>query len=76
MQQLVDRGTQLHFIYTGGMDYYNYAEQFYEMLPGVHWKGTESSTYFPEMDHVAMLCEDRQKLVEHICDKSLEMATR
>jgi hypothetical protein len=74
LQQLVDRGTQLHFIYTGGTYYYNYAKQFYDMLPGVNWKGTESSQYFPQMDHVVSLCEDRRLLVGHIADKALQMA--
>ncbi len=72
-QQLVDRGTQLHFIYTGGTDYYNYAQQFYDMLPGVNWKNTESTTFFPHMDHVVLLCEDRQELVDHIAEKTKQI---
>jgi len=73
LQQLVDRNTQLYFIYTGGTDYYNYAEQFYEMLPDVNWKGTESTRYFSHMDHVILLCEDRQELVGDITNKTLNM---
>ena len=72
-QQLVDRGTQLHFIYTGGTEYYNYAKQFYEMLPEVNWKNTESTVFFPHMDHVVLLCEDRQELVDHVADKTMRM---
>ena len=31
-QQLVDRGVQMHFTYTGGIaDYYNYEQQFFEI---------------------------------------------
>lgn len=75
LQQLVDRNTQLHFIYTGGTYYYNYTKQFYAMLPKVDWKGTESTLYFPHMDHIATLCEDRQQLVDHITDKTLDMIT-
>lgn len=74
LQQLVDRGTQLHFIYTGGTDYYNYAEQVYDMLPNIKWKGTESTRYFPHMDHVILLCEDRKELVKDITTKTLNMA--
>ena len=73
LQQLIDRDTQLHFIYTGGTYYYNYARQFYDMLPKVNWKGTESTRYFPQMDHVVMLCEDRKLLVEHIAEKTAKM---
>ncbi|HIO97243.1 MAG TPA: lipase [Leucothrix sp.] len=72
-QQLVDRGTQLHFIYTGGMDGYNYAQQFYEMLPNVKWKGTESTQFFPHSDHVGILCEDRDEIVADITQTSLKM---
>ena len=46
LQQLVDNDVQLHFIYTGGTDYYNYARQFYDMLPQMKWRGTESTRYF------------------------------
>ena len=74
LQQLVDSDVQLHFIYTGGTDYYNYAEQFYEMLPGMKWRGTESTTYFAEMDHVVMLCEDRKKMIKHISQKVTSMS--
>jgi hypothetical protein len=76
LQQLIDRNTQLHFIYTGGTYYYNYARQFYDMLPDVNWKGTESTEFFPHMDHVVTLCEDRKQLVDHVTAKALEMASR
>ncbi len=75
LQHLVDRGTQLHFIYTGGTDDYNYANQFYDMLPDVKWKGTESTQFFSHMDHVATLCEDRQELIEHVTEKVLGMVS-
>lgn len=73
LQTLVDRDTKLHFIYTGGANYYNYERQFYDMLPGINWKGSESTCYFPYMDHVVMLCEDRKQLVEHVVEKTLEV---
>lgn len=68
-QQLIDQGTHLHFIYTGGSGYYNYQTQFYDMLPGVQWNNTESTQYFPHMDHVVLLCEDRQELATHVVEK-------
>ena len=71
IQQLVDKGVQLHFIYTGGTHYYNYAQQFYDMLPEMQWRGTESVQYFAQMDHVIMLCEDRELLLKHVVEKVL-----
>ena len=71
LQQLVDKDVKLHFIYTGGTNYYNYAQQFYDMLPNMKWRGTESTQYFSEMDHVVMLCEDRERLVSHVTEKTL-----
>ncbi len=75
LQQLLDRGTSLHFIYTGGTDDYNYARQFYDMLPAVDWKGADSTQFFPHMDHVATLCEDRQELISHVTEKALQMVS-
>jgi hypothetical protein len=75
LQKLVDRGTRLHFIYTGGTDDYNYAQQFYDMLPDVNWKGTESTQFFPHMDHVVTLCEDRKEIVDHVTKKVQEMVS-
>jgi len=74
LQQLVDNDVQLHFVYTGGAEYYNYASQFYEMLPDMKWRGTESTEYFAQMDHVVMLCEDRKLLVNHVLQKTLSMS--
>ena len=76
LQQLVDRGTRLHFIYTGGTDDYNYTQQLYDMLPDVNWKGMESIRYFPHMDHVVTLCEDRLELIDHITQKVIQMVFR
>lgn len=73
LQVLIDRNTQLHFIYTGGTLYYNYAKQFYDMLPNVRWNGNESTVYFSHLDHIATLCEDRELLVDHITEKTQQM---
>ena len=74
LQTLVDRGVQMHFVYTGGIaDYYNYEDQFFEMLPGVDFRNSISTIFFPQMDHVALLCEDREALVAHVTQKIIEM---
>ncbi|WDQ18673.1 alpha/beta fold hydrolase [Rhodopirellula sp. P2] len=74
-QRLVDQGCRLHLIYTGGVsDTYNYAEQFFDMLPGVRWKNLATVDYFPQLDHVAILCEDRQKIVNRVAERIVDFA--
>ena len=64
---LVDRRVLMHFIFTGGIqDYYNYEGQFWDMLPDVQWHGRATTSYYSDMDHVGLLCEDREKLVDEI----------
>ncbi|PHQ36004.1 alpha/beta fold hydrolase [Rhodopirellula bahusiensis] len=74
-QRLVDQGCRLHLIYTGGVsEIYNYAEQFFDMLPGVRWKDHATVDFYPEMDHVAILCEDRKKLVDRVTERVVDFA--
>ncbi len=69
LQSLADRGVRLHFIYTGGVDeYYNHADQFATMFPALKHNAHVSSVYFPAMDHVAFLVQDRAALVGHIAE--------
>jgi hypothetical protein len=52
--------------YTGGAkDYYNYPEQFVEMFHDVAISATVEHCFYPDMDHVALLKEDRQFLLSH-----------
>lgn len=75
-QSLVDQGCRLHFLYTGGMsETVNYAEQLFDALPSVDWKGMASVEYFGEMDHVAILSEDRKKVVGHVSDQMVSMVS-
>ena len=68
-RQLVDRGVRFHFAYTGGItEYYNYEQQFFDMFSDVDWRGQATTSYFSQMDHVGMLCEDRERLVADIND--------
>lgn len=69
LQRLADRGTRMHFIYTGGVaEYYNYADQFNDMFPELRGRAEISTNYFASMDHVAYLCEDRDALSAHITE--------
>ncbi len=74
-QTLVNRGVHMHFIYTSGVgDYYNYEQQLFDMFSDVNWNGLATTTFFPRMDHVAMLCEDRKELVHDISRRIIEIA--
>lgn len=67
LQSLVDRGVKLRFIYTGGVaHYFNHERQFEQMFHDVEFRGNVTCKYFPKMDHVAILCEDRELLLEDI----------
>lgn len=69
LERLADRGTQMHFVYTGGVaEYYNHANQFDDMFPGLRGRREITTRYFETMDHVAYLCEDRDALASHITD--------
>ena len=73
LQQLVDRGVKLNFVYTGGVHwYYNYENQFNEMFSDVDMKDQVSSVFYPNMDHVAFLCEDRKQLLDGLVDWTKE----
>jgi hypothetical protein len=74
LMALANRSVQLHFIYTSGVgDYYNHAGQFQAMFPSLSKAPEITHCFFPDMDHVAFLCEDRAKLVRHISNKVSEM---
>ena len=67
LRRLIERDVKLHLIYTGGVgEYYNYAEQYQDMFSDVRFDGNVSSAFFSEMDHVAMLREDRDRLIAEI----------
>jgi hypothetical protein len=69
LQRLADRGTKVHFIYTGGVaHYYNHAGQFNDMFPELKHRPEITTEYFEQMDHVAYLCEDRESVAGHIVD--------
>ncbi|MEM9588381.1 MAG: lipase [Planctomycetota bacterium] len=76
LDQLSQRGVQLHFVYTGGVhDYFNHASQFRGMFPELCDDTRITSHFFPRMDHVASLCEDRLRLIEHVTGRITHMAS-
>ncbi|MEM9644378.1 MAG: alpha/beta hydrolase [Planctomycetota bacterium] len=76
-QELVDKGVRMHFIYTGGVaEYYNHADQFWDMFSDVDWRQCATTTFFSKMDHVAMLAADRQELESDVIHAIQEMTSR
>ncbi|MCE3014680.1 MAG: lipase [Pirellula sp.] len=73
---LIGRGMRLQFVYTGGViDYYSYADQFFDMFPRVVNRSEIAVVYQPRWDHVAMLQEDRTELLQAVVswfDKTAE----
>ncbi|MBC7659323.1 MAG: acyltransferase domain-containing protein [Chitinophagaceae bacterium] len=66
-QSLVDRGIDLHLIYTGGFTpFYSYREQFFDMLPGLAKVEKIEVHYWKDVDHLFMLHEDRIRYIERL----------
>jgi pimeloyl-ACP methyl ester carboxylesterase len=66
LRHFIDREMSILACYTGGAkDYYNYPEQFAEMFHDVALSFTVEHCFYPDMDHVALLKEDRQLLLNH-----------
>lgn len=67
LRRFIDRQMSILACYTGGAkDYYNYPEQFVEMFHDVAIAATVEHCFYPNMDHVALLKEDRQFLLSHV----------
>ena len=69
IQSLVDRGTQLLYFYTGGVeDYYNYAGQFFDMFKGLDPRGKIEVEYYPNADHTYTFAEDRERTFARVVE--------
>ncbi len=69
VQSLVDRGAQLLYIYTGGVEkYYNYTGQFYDMFPGLKSRGLIDVEHYPNADHTYSFLEDRERMFARVID--------
>lgn len=70
LEQLASRQVQCHFVYTGGVgEYFNHARQFAAMFPELENNPYVSSQFFEQMDHVAILAEDRHQMVDHVINR-------
>lgn len=67
LQAIVDRGTEVLAIYTGGVhDYFNHASQFDEMFPKLNDRDCVTVKHYPHWDHVLYLTEDRLALIDEV----------
>jgi hypothetical protein len=68
LSQLVQRGVELIFIYSGGVPvYYNYRNQFKDMFKPVDFRGKLKLEYFKHANHTYTVLEQREKLFKCIC---------
>ncbi|MDA9003957.1 hypothetical protein N9J26_00540 [bacterium] len=65
LNNLVQRKVRVHYIYTGGVvGYFNYQQQFYRMFPKLEPSQYIQVSYYPELDHTAIIEKDRNKLID------------
>lgn len=66
-QHLLKRGTKMLLLYTGGVsEYFNGQRQLGEMFPSLKPNGDIQCHYFPHLDHVTKLVEDRAIVIDLI----------
>ena len=67
LQHFMERGVRILACYTGGSgELINYKSQFQEMFPNVRFTSNVEYEFYPEMDHVTLLKEDRKKMLERL----------
>lgn len=74
IQNLIDRGVNLLYVYSGGVkyDYYNYYGQFKAMFRSIDFQGRVETVYFDKAEHTYPSIEDRNKLMTAVCRWMLE----
>jgi hypothetical protein len=67
LKALVARGVKIHFVYTGGVrESFNHPRQLNAMFKGIDFKGLVTLDYFPHIEHLQALQEERLALIEAI----------
>ncbi len=67
LRRLIARGVHMRFLYTGGAsDDFNHLGQFARMFHDVEREEFVSCAHLPNVDHVAMLHEDRQAVIQDL----------
>jgi hypothetical protein len=75
LKQLVGRGVNLLYIYSGGVEseYYNYHGQFRAMFRSIDFQGKLRLEYFKEAAHTYNRMADRNRLLKCICEWLLDL---
>lgn len=68
IEQMVDRGVRLLFVYTGGWSSFVDPLQFDEMFPALRHREQISVLYYPHADHSYLALEDRAAMLRHVGD--------
>jgi len=67
LSSLCRHNTKMRFLYTGGVaDYYNYSGQFKDMFGNSDLARKISWRYFPQADHLFMLAEHRNQMIDDV----------
>ena len=72
LQQLVDRGVRLFFIYSGAYSLYYYSGQFHDCFKEVRFGDRLTFLYNEKADHTYNLGRDRRILIHSVLDWVLE----
>jgi hypothetical protein len=65
LHEVVERGTQLMMVFTGGVNHvYNYEGQLYDLLPGFDFRGQLKLVYMPDTDHTVSDTAGRRRLLQ------------
>ncbi len=66
---LIERGTRLHYLYTGGaIDTFNHKGQFRKMFPGIDFKGLVTLSHIPHIEHTQVFEQDRREVIDTLSD--------
>ena len=67
LNELNKRGVKYHYIFTGGLiDSFNHCAKFYGMFDQVSFKGLETVTHIPHVEHIQVFQEDRAEIIDVI----------
>lgn len=67
LARLIERGTELHFIYTAGVrESFNHPSELAAAFPGLDFRDRVRVDFLAQLDHTQLLAADRRTVVETI----------
>jgi len=64
LEHFLGQGKALHYIYSGVVPGYSYADQFFDSFPET--RGAVNVSFYPDVDHTFILEQDKQELISCI----------